>query len=103
MKIKVFVNWNDKEIISQKESEVKLASCLKDQDSYKDYHDTYLDDIIEEWLDDKNEVHLSEYYKKIFELSAEERAEIETKCRNRYEEQVKQDFSNDWDEVEIEV
>ena len=103
MKVKIFVNWSKREIMTEKEGETELASRLNDQDSYKDYRGDYLDDIIKDWLDDKKEVHCSEYYKKIFELSAEERAEIEAKCRKGYEEQIKEVFFDDWEEITLEV
>lgn len=103
MKVKIFVNWSRRVIMNQKEGEAEFASYLNDKIRYEEYRSTYLDDIIKEWLDDKKEVHISEYYKKIFELSAEERAEIETKFRESYEENVKEEFSDDWDEVEIEI
>ena len=103
MKVKIFVDWRNQEIMNQKEGEAELASHLNNKDNYEDYRGAYWEDIIKDWLDDKKEVHFSEYYKKIFDLSAEERAEIEAKCRKNYEEQVKQDFSDDWDEVEIEI
>ena len=102
MKVKLFVDWDRAVIMNQKEGETELASQLNDKDNYEDYRGTYLNDIIEDWFNNQI-VHSSEYYKKIFDLSAEERAEIEAKCRKSYEEYIKDDFFNDWDEVEIEV
>lgn len=103
MKIKIFVDWSRQEILNQKIGEAELAAQLNNQDDYDYYRTDYLNDIIEDWLKKKPEVHYSEFYKKLFDLSAEERAEIEAKCRESYEEQVKEDFFNDWDEVEIEI
>ncbi len=103
MKVKLFVDWNRAVIMNQKEGEEKLASRLKDQTDYEYYRSDYLNDIIEDWLKNHPTAHYSEFYKKLFDLSAEERAEIETKCRNSYEEYTKDDFFNDWDEVEIEI
>ena len=103
MKVKIFVDWSRQEIMNQKEGEEKLASHLKDQADYEDYRTDYLNDIIEDWLKKHPTTHYSEFYKKIFDLSAEERAEIEAKCRESYKEQVEQDFFDDWEEVEIEV
>lgn len=102
MKIKIFVDWEDGKIMNQKEGEAELASQLNDKDNYEDYRGTYLNDIIEEWFKNKP-FHHTEYYKKIFELSAEERAEIEAECRKSYEEYTKEDFFGDWEEVEIEI
>ena len=103
MKVKIFVDWVGSRIMNQKEGEAELASHLNDKDNYKDYRGAYLEDVIKDWLDNKKEVHFSEYYKKLFDLSAEERAEIEAKCRESYEERIKQDFEDDWEEIEIEV
>ena len=103
MKVKLFVDWNRAMIMNQKEGEAELASQLNDKDNYENYRGDYLNDIIEDWLKKKPEVHYSEFYKKLFDLSAEERAEIEAKCRESYKEQVEDDFSNDWDEVEIDI
>jgi hypothetical protein len=103
MKVKLFVDWNGALIMNQKEGEEKLASLLKNKEDYEYYRSDYLNDIIEDWLKKHPTVHYSEFYKKLFDLSAEERAEIEAKCRESYEEYIKDDFFNDWDEVEIDV
>lgn len=103
MKVKIFVDWSEREIMTEKQGEAELASQLNDKNNYEDYRGDYLDDIIKDWLDDKKTVHCSEYYKKIFELSAEERAEIENKCRKDYEERIKEDFSNDWEEITLNI
>jgi hypothetical protein len=103
MKIKIFVDWTGARIMNQKEGEAELASQLNNKDDYEDYRGTYLNDIIEDWLKKKPEVHYSEFYKKLFDLSAEERAEIEAKCRESYKEQVEEDFFDDWEEFEIDV
>ncbi len=103
MKIKMFVNWDSEEIMTKAEADATLASKLGDKADYEDYRGTYFNDIIEEWLDEILQVHSSEYYTKIFDLTAEQRAELEAKCRESFEEQVKADFFNDWEEIEIEV
>ena len=103
MKVKIFVDWSKQEIMNQKEGEEELASHLKDQIGYEYYRTDYLNDIIEDWLKKHPTTHYSEFYKKIFDLSAEERAEIEAKCRESYKEQIEQDFFDDWEEVEIDV
>lgn len=103
MKIKIYVDWVGNRIMNQKEGEEKLASQLNDNLNYEDYRGTYFNDIIGNWLKNHPTVHHSEYYKKLFDLSAEERAEIEAKCRESYKEQVEEDFFDDWEEIEIEV
>lgn len=103
MKIKIFVDWTGARIMNQKEGEAELTSRLNDKEDYESYRADYLNDIIEEWLKKHPAVHYTEYYKKLFELSAEERAEIEAKCRKWYEEQIKEDFYADWEEFEIDV
>ena len=103
MKIRVFVDWSRQEIMNLKEGEAELASHINDKDNYEDYRGTYLNDILEDWLKNHPTVHYSEFYKKLFCLSAEERAEIEAKCRENYEACVTEDFFCDWEEVEIEV
>ena len=103
MKIKIFVDWSRQEIMNQKEGEAKLASHINDKDNYEDYRRDYLNDIIEGWLKKKPEIHYSDFYKNLFDLSAEERAEIEAKCRENYEACVTEDFFCDWEEVGIEV
>lgn len=102
MKVKIFIDWSRQEIMNQKEGEAELALLLKNQDDYKNYRGDYLSDIIEEWFENKP-IHSSEYFKEIFDLSAEERAEIEAKCQKSYEESVKETFSNDWEEITIEI
>ena len=103
MKVKIFVDWSRQEIMNQKEGEAELASHLNDKDKYEAYRSDYLNEIIEDWLKHQPAVHYSEYYKKIFELSAEERAEIEAEFRKNFKEQIEEDFSDDWEEVEIEI
>ena len=103
MKVKIFVDWSRQEIMSQAEGEALLASQMRDQENYADYRCDCLDDIIEEWLGSKIEVHHSEYYRKLVDLTAEEREELEAKCREEYQAQVESDFFEDWDEVWVEV
>lgn len=103
MKVKLFVDWSRQVIMNQKEGEAEFASYLNDKIRYEEYRETYLNEIIEDWLKHNLTTHYSEFYKKLFDLSAEERAEIEAKFRESYEENVKEEFSDDWDEVEIEI
>ena len=103
MKVKIFVDWVGNRIMNQAEGEKLLASQISDQESYEDYRGEYLNDILEDWLKGKKDVSYSEFYKKLFDLTAEERAEVEELCRAEYKEQIESDFFSDWDEVWVEV
>ena len=103
MKVKIFVNWEANRIMNQAEGEALLASRLSDENDYDDYRGCCLNDIVEEWLKNHPTTHHSEFYKKLFDLTAEERAEIEAKCRESFKEQVEDDFFDDWDEVEVDI
>ena len=103
MKVKIFVDWVGSRIMNQAEGEALLASQISDEGNYADYRGEYLNDIIEAWLKKHPTTHYSEFYKKLFDLTAEERAEIEAMCREDYKAQIEGDFFSDWDEVWVEV
>lgn len=99
MKVKLFIDWVGNRIMNQAEGEELFSSLLHDEESYADFRCDCLDDIIEEWLGGKIEVHHSEYYRKLVDLTEAERAEIEAMCRLDYRTQVENDFAEDWVEV----
>ena len=100
MKVNIFVDWHEEEILTEKEYKERLDKVLADKEQYRDYECDYLEEHIEEWLD---EHHCSRTFKNVFHFSEEERKEILDVCRKGYEETVKQNFSEDWDEIEIEI
>jgi hypothetical protein len=103
MKVKLFIDWVGNRVMSLAEGEAELALHINDKDNYEDFRYSYLNDIIEEWLKNHPTVHHSEFYRKLFDLTEAERAEIEAKCRENYEACVTEDFFSDWEEVEVEV
>ena len=100
MKVKIFVNWRDETIITEKEYKDRLAEALADKEDYRYYEQDYLAEHIKDWLD---EHHCSHTLDHVFHMSERERKEVLDMCRKGYEETVEQNLSEDWEEIEIEI
>lgn len=100
MKIIVYVNWREEKIITEKEYKEKLEERITDKEDFKDYVSDYLSEDIECYLKEKNE---RVSYARVFNLTEKERAEIIDGMRESFKDQVEEDFSNEWEEVEIDI
>lgn len=100
MKVKVYVDWRNEEIITEKEYKDRVAVAKANKQGYGYYKSDYLSEHIEIWLD---EHHCTHTLDSVFNMSEEERKEVLDMCRKGYEECIDSDFESDWDEVEFEI
>lgn len=101
MKIKLYVNWKDEEILTEKEYRKTENKHLIDADDFNDYKNDYLNDEIEDYM----RTHPSYYsnYDTVFNFTEEDRNKILDNLRKHYEEDVKRNLKEDYEEVEFEV
>ena len=100
MKVTIFVDWRNETILTEKEYKERLIELLVDKEDYRYYEQDYLEDHIKQWLDKH---HCTHTLRDVFQMSEKERKEVLSMCREGYEETVEQNFSEDWEEIEIEV
>lgn len=100
MKVIVYANWREEEIITEKEYKEKLEKLKTSKADFEEYVSDYLSDDIECYLRDKREP-LS--YARVFNLTEKERAEIIDGMREDFKNQVEEEFSEEWEEVEIDI
>ena len=100
MKVIVYANWREEEIITEKEYKEKLEERKTNKHDFEEYVSDYLSDDIECYLRDKGE---RIDYARIFNLTDKERAEIIDGMRESFKDQVEQDLSEEWEEVEIDI
>ena len=96
----MYVNWRVEEIITEKKYKEKLEKLKTNKEDFEEYVSDYLSDDIECYLRDKNEPLT---YARIFNLTEKERTEIINGMREGFKNQVEEDFSNEWEEVEIDI
>lgn len=100
MKVIVYANWEEEEIITEKEYKERLEKLKTNKYDFKEYVSNYLSDDIQGYLRDKKE---TVSYARVFNLTEKERAEIIDGMRESFKDQVEEDFSNEWEEVEIDI
>lgn len=100
MKVIVYANWEEEEIITEKEYKKRLEERKTSKRDFEEYVSNYLSDDIECYLRDKRE---SPSYARVFNLTDIERAEIIDGMRESFKDQVEEYFSNEWEEVEIDI
>ena len=100
MKVIVYANWEEEEIITEKEYKKRLEERKTSKRDFEEYVSNYLSDDIECYLRDKRE---SPSYARVFNLTEKERAEIIDGMRESFKNQVEQDLSEEWEEVEIDI
>lgn len=100
MKVFVYANWREEEIITEKEYKKRLEERKTSKRDFEEYVSDYLSDDIESYLRDKRE---RIDYARVFNLTEKERAEIIDGMRESFKNQVEEDFSNEWEEVEIDI
>ena len=97
MKIKLYVDWKNGEILNAKEYEEEIAECAKDRedDDYEfgDFLDNYCD----------RNLHNSNRLAHLFNLSKEEREKILELWKEDCLETVRNNSNDDYEEIEIEV
>jgi hypothetical protein len=100
MKVIVYANWREEEIITEKEYKKRLEEIKTNKENFEEYVSDYLSDDIECYLRDKREP-LS--FARVFNLTEKERAEIIDGMREGFKNQAEEEFSEEWEEVEIDI
>ena len=100
MKVIVYANWREEEIITEKEYKEKIIEVKKDKENFNDYKGAVLNDYIEDFIDS------SPYpltFETVFNLTETERQKILDEIKEGYENQVEEELSEEWEEVEIDI
>ena len=100
MRVIVYANWEEEEIITEKEYREKIKEMKKDKENFDDYKSTYFNDYIE------NFIHESSYissFETVFNFTETERQKILDEIKEGYETQVEEDLSYEWEKVEIDI
>ena len=100
MKVIVYANWEEEEIITEKEYKEKIEEIKTDKENFNDYKSSYLNDYIEEFIDN-SPYPLS--FETVFNLTEAERQKILDEIKKGYETQAEEDLSEEWEEVEIDI
>ena len=100
MKIIVYVNWSDEKIITEKEYKEKIKKIKKDKENFDDYKNSYLNDYIEDFIAKSSYLRL---FETVFNFTDTERQKILDELKEGYENQVEQDLSEEWEEIEIDI
>lgn len=96
MKVKVYVNWDEEKILNAKEYEEEIVESAKDRED-DDYE---LNEFLNDYLEDR--VRRSKFAY-LFSLSKEEREKILELWKEDCLETVRNNFDDDYEEVEIEL
>ena len=89
MKIKVYVNWHSKEIISEKDLEKQI------EEVFEDYRSDY--DYFGEWLEKNYEII------KVWKMNDEERIKTVKAFEEYCLSEAREDMLYDWTEKELEA
>ena len=100
MKVIIYVNWREEEIITEKEYKEKIKKLKESKEDFADYKSSYLNEYIEDFLSTSP---YAENFATVFEFTEAERQKILDEVKEGYEKQVEEDFSDEWDEVEIDI
>lgn len=87
--IKVYVNWNERDILTEDEfnelKQNKARNMFEDEDEFKD------------WLN------CGYSASEIFEMTTEERVEIQKKWDEYCADEVQDNLDYEWDEIDLDV
>ena len=100
MKVIIYINWKEEEVLTEKDYKEKIKEFKKDKENFDDYKSAYLNDYIE------NFIHESSYvsnFETVFNFTETERQKILDKIKKGYEIQVEEELSEEWEEVEIDI
>ena len=100
MKVFVYANWREEEIITEKEYKEKIKATKQDKETFDDYKSSYLNDYIEEFIDRSPYI---KNFETVFNFTEAERQKILDEVKEGYETQIEEDYSEEWDEIEIDI
>ena len=101
MTIKVFINWDKQEVLTETAYKAKMVEVKADEDNFEDYVNDWLEDEIDDYI--KFTLHEIPRASTIFNLDEDDRQKIMGNLRKSYEVQCEEDMEHDWEEFEIEV
>ena len=100
MKIVIYVNWTENEIITEKEYKEKIKEIKNNKENFDDYKSGYLSDYIEDFIDRSSYI---KNFETVFNFTETERQKILDEVKEGYETQVEEELSEEWEEVEIDI
>ena len=100
MKVVIYVNWRENEIITEKEYKEKIKEIKNDKENFDDYKNGYLSDYIEDFIDKSS---YAKNFETVFNFTEAERQKILDEVKEGYEVQVEETLSDEWEEVEIDI
>ena len=98
MKIKLYVDWMNEEILNEKEYEKEILEAAKDREENDDYE---FEDFLDSYCD--RNLHNGNRLAHLFNLSKEEREKILKLWKEDCLETVKISIPDNYVEIEIEV
>jgi hypothetical protein len=101
MTTKIFINWEDRDVLTETAYKAKVAEAKSDEINFDDYKDDFLKDEIEDYI--KYTLHKIPNAENIFNLTDKDRKNILDNLRKNYEKSIEDDMETDWEEFEIEV
>lgn len=100
MKVVIYVNWRENEIITEKEYKEKIKEFKNNKENFDDYKSGYLSDYIEDFIDRSSYI---KNFETVFNFTEAERQKILDEVKEGYEAQVEEELSEEWEEVEIDI
>lgn len=100
MKVIVYANWGEEEIITEKEYKERLEKDKKNKANFDDYKNSYLNEYIEDFIAKSSYLRL---FETVFNFTDAERQKILDEVKEGYENQIEEDFSSEWEEIEIDI
>lgn len=100
MKVVIYVNWRENEIITEKEYKEKIKEFKNNKENFDDYKSGYLSDYIEDFIDRSP---YAKNFETVFNFTEAERQKILDEVKEGYEAQVEEELPEEWEEVEIDI
>ena len=100
MKVIIYISWREEKVITEKEYKEKIKEIKNDKENFEDYKSCYLNDYIENFID--NSSHPKDF-ETVFNFTETERQKILDEIKEGYENQVEEEMSDEWEEVEIDI
>ena len=100
MKITLYINWKEEKILTEKDYKNEVEKAKNNEEDFGFYKDDYLEDFIEEYLDEKGYGHT---LTAVFRLTNSERKEIFDNLRKGYIAQVEQDLIEEYEKITIDI
>lgn len=100
MKVAFFIDWENREVMTEEGAKKHLEETKADTDNFNDYVGEWLEEEIDDFLRGKN---MPRDFSTVFQLSQKYRDEILANLRKSYERSVENDFETDWEKFEFEV